>query len=86
MSRFHLRDGVTHCEDVPLPEIAAAVGTPLFVYSAGAMRDQARALKSALSPLDDPLVAYAVKANPNGPVLRTLPSERLGAHVLSGGE
>ena len=86
MSRFHLRDGVTHCEEVPLPEIAAAVGTPLFVYSAGAMRDQARALKSALSPLDDPLVAYAVKANPNGAVLRTLASEGLGADVVSGGE
>ena len=73
MSDFPLRDGVVHCEDVPLPLIAAAVGTPVFVYSAGAMRGQARALLAALSPLRDPLVAYAVKANPNGAVLRTWP-------------
>jgi len=86
MSHFHRRDGVVHCEDVPLPLMAAAVGTPVFVYSAGAMRSQARALLSALSHLRDPLVAYAVKANPNAAVLRTLAAEGLGADVVSGGE
>jgi diaminopimelate decarboxylase len=86
MSHFHLRAGVTHCEDVALPDIAAAVGTPAFVYSAGAMRSQARALRGALSSLDDPLVAYAVKANPNIAVLATLAAEGLGADVVSGGE
>jgi diaminopimelate decarboxylase len=54
MSHFHLRAGVTHCEDVALPEIAMAVGTPAFVYSAGAMRAQAQAPGAALAPLDDP--------------------------------
>jgi diaminopimelate decarboxylase len=86
MSHFHLREGVIHCEGVPLPAIAAAVGTPVFVYSAGAMRDQARALRAALSSLPDSLVAYAVKANPNGAVLCTLAAEGLGADVVSGGE
>lgn len=86
MSHFQLRQGVVHCEDVPLPAIAEAVGTPVFVYSAGAMRGQARKLRAALSPLRDPLVAYAVKANPNGAVLRTLAAEGLGADVVSGGE
>jgi diaminopimelate decarboxylase len=86
MSHFHLRAGITHCEDVALPDIAAAAGTPVFVYSAGAMRSQARALRAALSPLDDPLVAYAVKANPNIAVLATLAAEGLGADVVSGGE
>lgn len=86
MSHFQLRDGVVHCEDVPLPTIAAAVGTPVFVYSSASMRDQARALKAALAPLGDPLVAYAVKANPNGAVLRALAAEGLGADVVSGGE
>ena len=33
MDHFNLRDGVLHCEDVPLPDIAAAVGTPVYVYS-----------------------------------------------------
>ncbi len=86
MSHFPLRGGVTYCEGVPLPHIAAAVGTPVFVYSAASMRDQARRLLQALAPLDNPLVAYAVKANPNGAVLRTLAAEGLGADVVSGGE
>ncbi|TMJ19919.1 MAG: diaminopimelate decarboxylase [Alphaproteobacteria bacterium] len=86
MSHFHLRAGVTHCEDVALPDIAAAAGTPVFVYSANAMRSQARALRATLSPLEDPLVAFAVKANPNIAVLATLAAEGLGADVVSGGE
>lgn len=86
MDHFHLREGVLHCEDVPLPAIAAAVGTPVFVYSAMAMRMQARALRAALSGVADPLIAYAVKANPNIAVLSTLAREGLGADVVSGGE
>lgn len=86
MDHFHLRDGVMHCEDVPLPLIAREVGTPVFVYSAGSMRHQARVLRDALSALDNPLIAYAVKANPNAAVLTTLAAEGLGADVVSGGE
>ena len=86
MTPFPLRDGVVHCEDVPLPLIAREVGTPVFVYSSGAMRHQARILREALSPLADPLIAYAVKANPNAAVLATLAAEGLGADVVSGGE
>jgi diaminopimelate decarboxylase len=86
MGEFILRGGIVHCEDVPLPRIARAVGTPVFVYSSAAMRGQARALRAALAPLSDPLIAYAVKANPNGAVLATLAAEGLGADVVSGGE
>ena len=86
MSFFQLREGVTHCEDVALPTIAQAVGTPVFVYSANAMRGQARAMRAALSSLDDPLIAFAVKANPNIAVLTNLAKEGLGADVVSGGE
>jgi diaminopimelate decarboxylase len=85
-SSFQLREGVTHCEDVALPAIARAVGTPVFVYSANAMRGQARTLRAALSFLEDPLIAFAVKANPNIAVLTTLAAEGLGADVVSGGE
>jgi diaminopimelate decarboxylase len=83
---FHLRDGVAHCEDVALPDIAAAVGTPVYVYSSASMRAQAQRLARALRPLGDPLVAYAVKANPNAAVLATFAAEGLGADVVSGGE
>ncbi|HEU4804851.1 MAG TPA: diaminopimelate decarboxylase, partial [Nitrobacter sp.] len=86
MSGFALREGVLHCEDVPLPRLAREVGTPLFVYSSAGMRDQARRLQAALAPLGGPLIAFAVKANPNAAVLATLAAEGLGADVVSGGE
>lgn len=86
MDHFDLRNGVLHCEEVPLPEIADAVGTPVYVYSTATMRRHAAVLKAALAPLADPLIAYAVKANPNGAVLATLAREGLGADVVSGGE
>jgi diaminopimelate decarboxylase len=86
MDQFPVRAGVIHCESVPLPDIARAVGTPVFVYSSAAMQGRARALRAALSPLRDPLIAYAVKANPNAAVLATLAAEGLGADVVSAGE
>lgn len=86
MDPFQLRDGVLHCEDVPLSAIAAEVGTPVYVYSAGGMRGAARDLRAALHDLDDPLIAYAVKANPNAAVLATFACEGLGADIVSGGE
>lgn len=84
--QFRPHGGEMFCEDVPLARIAEAVGTPVYVYSTAAMQGQARRLRSALASLDDPLIAYAVKANPNGAVLATLAAEGLGADVVSGGE
>lgn len=86
MNHFELRAGVVHCEDVPLSLIAREVGTPVFVYSTATMQRHARVLKQALASLHDPLVAFAVKANPNAGVLATLAAEGLGADVVSGGE
>ncbi|HVL78651.1 MAG TPA: diaminopimelate decarboxylase [Sphingomicrobium sp.] len=86
MNHFELRGGVMHCEDVPLPLIARQVGTPVYVYSTATMQRHARVLKSALTKLEDPLIAFAVKANPNAAVLATLAAEGLGADVVSGGE
>lgn len=86
MDEFALKDGELHCEDVPLGEIAAAVGTPVYVYSTAAMCGRVAALRSALELLPDPLIAYAVKANPNLAVIATLARAGLGADVVSGGE
>ncbi len=86
MDHFQLIDGILHCEEVPLPAIAAAVGTPVYVYSTATMRRHARVFRAALEPIADPLVAYAVKANPNAAVLATLAREGLGGDVVSGGE
>src|SRR3954453_13629788 len=86
MDHFQLRGGILHCEDVPLPAIAEAVGTPVYVYSSSTMRRHARVFREALAGLDDPLIAYAVKANPNAAVLATLAREGLGADIVSIGE
>src|SRR3954471_8951047 len=86
MDHFELKDGELYCEEVPLAEIAAAVGTPVYVYSTATMRRHVAALKAALEPLPDPLIAYAVKANPNSAVIATLTKASLGADVVSGGE
>ncbi len=86
MDPFQLRGGIAHCEDVPLPEIAASVGTPVYVYSAASMAGQVERLRTALGRLNDPLIAFAVKANPNAAVLATFAGRGLGADVVSGGE
>jgi diaminopimelate decarboxylase len=86
MDSFHHEDGILRCEDVPLPAIAEAVGTPVYVYSSETMVRHAEVLREALEPLPDPLIAYAVKANSNAGVLATLAAEGLGADVVSGGE
>jgi diaminopimelate decarboxylase len=86
MNAFHLQGEAIRCEDVPLEVIARQVGTPVYVYSTAGMQLQARALSAALAPLRDPLIAFAVKANPNAAVLATLAAEGLGADVVSGGE
>jgi diaminopimelate decarboxylase len=86
MDHFRLIDGVLHAEDVPLPRIADAVGTPVYVYSRATLERHARVFREALAPLGDPLIAFAVKANPNLAVLRVLQRQGFGADVVSGGE
>jgi len=86
MDHFELNAGELYCEEVPLAEIAASVGTPVYVYSTATMCRHVAALRSALEGLADPLIAYAVKANPNSAVIATLAKAGLGADVVSGGE
>ncbi|HVF36553.1 MAG TPA: diaminopimelate decarboxylase [Sphingomicrobium sp.] len=86
MNHFQHRDGELHCEDIPLAAIADEVGTPVYVYSAATLRRHARVVTEALARLDDPLIAYAVKANPNPAVLSILSREGLGADIVSIGE
>jgi diaminopimelate decarboxylase len=86
MDHFDLRDGALHAEDVPLSAIADAVGTPVYIYSTATIERHVRVFREALLGLNDPLVAFAVKANPNRAVLATLARLGLGADVVSGGE
>lgn len=86
MDHFEHRNGELHCEEVSLAKIAEAVGTPVYVYSTATMLRHVRVLREALAHAPDSLIAYAVKANPNPAVLRTLADEGVGADVVSGGE
>jgi diaminopimelate decarboxylase len=86
MDHFHHKNGILHAEDVPMPAIAEAVGTPVYVYSAATFRRHARVFREALSGLPRIHLAYAIKANPNLAVLRVLADEGYGADVVSGGE
>ena len=86
MDHFQLKNGELYCEEVPLADIATGVGTPVYVYSRATMCRHVAALRQALEPLPDPLIAYAVKANPNSAVIATLAKSGLGADVVSGGE
>jgi len=88
MNHFELRDGELACEDVPLARIADAVGTPVYVYSSATLERHFTVLRDALNGagLGDPLIAFAVKANSNVAVLRTLARLGAGADVVSEGE
>src|SRR5580698_5742198 len=81
---MHAMDGLV-LEGVPLARIAAELGTPVWVYSAGAMRARLAELKAALAGLDAH-VHYAVKANDHLAVLRLFAAGGAGADVVSEGE
>ncbi len=86
MDHFALNDGVLHAERVPLPDIAEAVGTPVYVYSRATLERHARVFREALDAVPDKLIAFAVKANPNLAVLKLLQKQGYGADCVSIGE
>lgn len=86
MDHFHQVNGVLHAEDIALPMLADAVGTPLYVYSRATLTRHARVFRDALAVLPRVKLAFAVKSNPNLAVLKVLAAEGYGADVVSGGE
>ncbi len=86
MDHFELKNGVLHAEDVPIPAIAAAVGTPVYIYSRATLTRHARVFLAGLGGVPKKHVAFAVKSNPNLAVLRLLAQEGFGADCVSGGE
>ena len=85
MDHFTYRSGILHAEEVALPEIAASVGTPFYVYSAATLRRHFQVFDEALGGMDH-LVCYAVKANSNLAVLKLLGDMGAGMDVVSAGE
>ncbi|MEZ2222898.1 diaminopimelate decarboxylase [Rhizobium sp. RCC_161_2] len=85
MNHFQYRDGILYAEDVPVPEIAKAVGTPFYVYSTATLERHYRVFSEAFNDVDA-MVCYAMKANSNQAVLKTLGRLGAGVDVVSVGE
>ncbi|HEX5437434.1 MAG TPA: diaminopimelate decarboxylase [Gemmatimonadaceae bacterium] len=82
---FWRDDTALTCEGVSLERVASEVGTPAYVYSAGAIRGQYAALDAVLTTIPH-RVHYSVKANSNGAVLTLLRDLGAGVDIVSGGE
>ncbi len=85
MDHFIYRNGVLHAEDVAIPDIAAAVGTPFYLYSTATLTRHFHLFEEALEGLDH-LICYAMKANGNLAVLKLMGDLGAGIDVVSGGE
>ena len=85
MDHFLYRDGILHAEDVAIPEIAASVGTPFYLYSTATLARHYRLFEEALAPLPH-LICFAMKSNSNLAVVKTLGDLGAGADVVSLGE
>jgi diaminopimelate decarboxylase len=85
MNHFDYRNGVLHAEAVNLAELAGAVGTPFYCYSTATLERHYRVFSEAFAG-EKVMVCYAMKANSNQSVLRTLAKLGAGADVVSGGE
>jgi diaminopimelate decarboxylase len=82
---FHRENGELFCDGVSLDAIAAAVGTPVYVYSRAAIEESFRRFDAAFASVPH-LVCYATKANSNLTILQVLSALGAGADVVSGGE
>jgi diaminopimelate decarboxylase len=85
MNHFDYRNGALHAEAVDLAALADAVGTPFYCYSTATLERHYRVFADAFADADA-LVCYAMKANSNQSVLRTLAKLGAGSDVVSGGE
>jgi diaminopimelate decarboxylase len=84
MNHFHYKNGVLHAEDVDLATLAREVGTPFYCYASATLERHYRVFAAALPK--DTLIAYAMKANDNLAVLKTLARLGAGVDVVSVGE
>jgi diaminopimelate decarboxylase len=85
MNHFDYRGGILHAEGVALDRLAAAVGTPFYCYSTATLTRHYEVFAGAFADVRA-LVCYAMKANSNQAVVKTLAGLGAGADVVSGGE
>jgi diaminopimelate decarboxylase len=85
MHHFAYRNGMLHAEAVNLDTLAASVGTPFYCYSTATLERHYNVFAGAFADVRA-LVCYAMKANSNQAVIKTLAKLGAGADVVSGGE
>ncbi len=85
MHHFTYINGILHAENVPLPEIAAQVGTPFYCYSTATLSRHFKVFDEPFGGVDH-LICYAMKANSNQAVIKTLGDLGAGMDIVSGGE
>ena len=85
MHHFDYRNGILHAEDVALPLIADQVGTPFYCYSSATLERHFDVFSQAFADVPS-LVCFAMKANSNQAVLKTLAARGAGMDVVSEGE
>jgi len=85
MHHFDYRDGVMHAEGVSLDTMAEAVGTPFYCYSTATLLRHYQVFAEAFADTDT-LVCYAMKANSNQAVVKTLADQGAGMDIVSEGE
>src|SRR5512132_4373782 len=85
MHHFAYRDGMLHAEGVNLAALAVSVGTPFYCYSTATLERHYKVFADAFADVPA-LVCYAMKANSNQAVIKTLARLGAGADVVSEGE
>jgi len=85
MDYFEYRNGELYAENVPVADIAAQVGTPVYIYSRRTLQEHYEKIARAFAPLD-PMICYSVKSSSNTALLRILAGLGAGFDIVSGGE
>ncbi len=85
MHDFKFKNNELHCESVKVSTIAKKVGTPFYLYSHHTLVDHFTKIQKAFKKID-PIICFAMKANDNLAVLKTLADEGAGFDIVSVGE
>ena len=85
MHHFAYNNGILHAENVNLKELAKEVGTPFYVYSTATLERHFSVMNEAFAGTEH-LLCYAMKANSNQAVLKTMAALGAGMDVVSEGE
>jgi diaminopimelate decarboxylase len=85
MHHFHYRDGILHAEDLSIAAIADEVGTPFYLYATATLERHYQVMDNAFAGTDH-MICYAMKANSNQAVIKTMAAQGAGMDVVSEGE